>query len=77
MCLLIPNPRDIRGLIKELSHYKVNIFPAVNTLYNALLNNPDFGKIDWSMFKCADRRRHGGPEAGCRSLGESHRQTDH
>jgi long-chain acyl-CoA synthetase len=53
MCLLIPNPRDIRGLIKELSHYKVNIFPAVNTLYNALLNNPDFGKIDWSMFKCA------------------------
>ena len=27
MCLLIPNPRDIRGLIKELSHYKVNCFP--------------------------------------------------
>lgn len=53
MCLLIPNPRDIRGLIKELSHYKVNVFPAVNTLYNALLHNPDFGKIDWSMFKCA------------------------
>jgi long-chain acyl-CoA synthetase len=53
MCLLIPNPRDIRGLIKELSHYKVNLFPAVNTLYNALLNHPDFGKIDWSMLKCA------------------------
>jgi long-chain acyl-CoA synthetase len=52
-CLLIPNPRDIRGLIKELSHYKVNMFPAVNTLYNALLNNPEFGKIDWSMLKCA------------------------
>ncbi|MGC2748188.1 MAG: long-chain-fatty-acid--CoA ligase [Pseudolabrys sp.] len=52
-CLLIPNPRDIRGLIKELSHYKVNMFPAVNTLYNALLNQPDFGKIDWSMLKCA------------------------
>jgi long-chain acyl-CoA synthetase len=52
-CLLIPNPRDILGLIKELSHYKVNMFPAVNTLYNALLNNPEFGKIDWSMLKCA------------------------
>jgi long-chain acyl-CoA synthetase len=52
-CLLIVNPRDIRGLVKELSHYKVNIFPAVNTLYNALLHNPDFGKIDWSMLKCA------------------------
>ena len=52
MCLLIPNPRDIPGLVKELSHYKVNIFPAVNTLYNALLNHPNFGKIDWSMLKC-------------------------
>src|SRR5262249_41326603 len=52
-CLLIPNPRDIRGLIGELSRYKVNMFPAVNTLYNALLHNPDFGKIDWSMLKAA------------------------
>jgi long-chain acyl-CoA synthetase len=50
-CLLIPNPRDIRGLVSELSHYKVNMFPAVNTLYNALLHSPDFGKIDWSMLK--------------------------
>ena len=40
--ILIPNPRDIPGLIKELA--KVNHFPAVNTLYNALLNHPDFGK---------------------------------
>jgi long-chain acyl-CoA synthetase len=50
-CLLIPNPRDIRGLVSELSHYKVNMFPAVNTLYNALLQNSNFGKIDWSMLK--------------------------
>lgn len=53
VCLLIPNPRDIPGLIKELSHYKVNMFPAVNTLYNAMLNHPDFGKIDWGMLKSA------------------------
>jgi len=53
VCLLIPNPRDIRGLINELSHYKVNIFPAVNTLYNAMLNHPDFAKLDWSMLKAA------------------------
>jgi long-chain acyl-CoA synthetase len=52
-CILIPNPRDIPNLIKELAKYKVNHFPAVNTLYNALLNHPDFGKIDWSMLKCA------------------------
>jgi long-chain acyl-CoA synthetase len=53
MCILIPNPRDIRGLIKELSYYRVNMFPAVNTLYNALLNHPDFGKLDLSMLKAA------------------------
>ncbi len=53
MCILIPNPRDIGGLIKELSHYQVNLFPAVNTLYNALLNHPDFGKLDLSMLKSA------------------------
>jgi long-chain acyl-CoA synthetase len=52
-CILIPNPRDIPNLVKELTKYKVNHFPAVNTLYNALLNHPDFGKIDWSMLKCA------------------------
>ena len=52
-CLLIPNPRDLPALIKELAKYKVNSFPAVNTLYNALLNHPDFGKIDWSLLKCA------------------------
>ncbi len=53
LCLLIPNPRDVGGLIKALMPYKVNSFPAVNTLYNALLHHRDFGKLDWSMLKCA------------------------
>ena len=53
VCLLIPNPRDIPGFVKELQKYKVNNFPAVNTLYNALLNHPDFGKIDFSQLKIA------------------------
>ena len=53
VCLLIPNPREISRLIKELSKYKVNFFPAVNTLYNALLHHRDFGKLDWSMLKSA------------------------
>jgi long-chain acyl-CoA synthetase len=53
MCILIPNPRDIPGLIKELAKYKVNSFPAVNTLYNALLHHPDFKSLDWSGLKCA------------------------
>ena len=53
LCLLVPNPRDIGGLIKELGKYKVNAFPAVNTLFNALLHHPDFGKLDWSLLKYA------------------------
>ena len=53
LCILIPNPRDIGGLIKELARYKVNSFPAVNTLYNALLHHPDFKTLDWSELKCA------------------------
>jgi long-chain acyl-CoA synthetase len=51
--LLIPNPRDLPSLIKELRAYKVNSFPAVNTLYNALLNRSDFSQVDWSMLKCS------------------------
>lgn len=50
--LLIPNPRDFPGFIKELRKYKVNIFPAVNTLYNALLNQEDFSKVDFSGLMC-------------------------
>jgi len=48
MNLLIPNPRDIGGFIKELDKYRFNLLPAVNTLYNALLNHPDFAKLDFS-----------------------------
>ena len=49
--LLIPNPRDMPGFIKELQKYQVNSFPAVNTLYNGLLNTPGFDKLDFSKLK--------------------------
>jgi long-chain acyl-CoA synthetase len=49
--VLIPNPRDIPGFIKELNKYKFNMFPAVNTLYNGLMNNPEFAKLDFSGLK--------------------------
>jgi long-chain acyl-CoA synthetase len=52
--VLIPNPRDIPGFVKELAKYRVVVFPAVNTLYNALLNNPDFAKLDFSSYKIAN-----------------------
>jgi long-chain acyl-CoA synthetase len=51
MNILIPNPRDIPGLVKELGKHKFNMLPAVNTLYNALLNNPDFAKLNFSALK--------------------------
>jgi len=49
--LLIPNPRDMAGFIKELSKYQVSSFPAVNTLYNGLLNSPGFDRLDFSKLK--------------------------
>jgi long-chain acyl-CoA synthetase len=52
--LLIPNPRDIPGFIKELMKYQVNTFPAVNTLYNGLLHAPGFDKVDFSKLKISN-----------------------
>lgn len=46
--LLIANPRDIPAFVKELAKYKVNFFPGLNTLFNALANNEDFKKLDFS-----------------------------
>jgi long-chain acyl-CoA synthetase len=49
--ILIPNPRDIPAVLKELSQHKFHSFPAVNTLFMALANHPDFDKVDWSSLK--------------------------
>ena len=49
--LLIANPRDIAGMLKELSTTKFHSLPAVNTLFNALANHADFEKVDWSALK--------------------------
>jgi long-chain acyl-CoA synthetase len=52
--LLIPNPRDMTGFVKELMKYQVSFFPAVNTLYNGLLNTPGFDKLDFSKLKISN-----------------------
>jgi long-chain acyl-CoA synthetase len=52
--LLIPNPRDIPGLIGELAKVRATVFPAVNTLYNALANHPDFAKLDHSDLRVSN-----------------------
>jgi len=48
MNLLIPNPRDLPGLVRTLGKVQVNMFPAVNTLFNALANDADFARLDFS-----------------------------
>ena len=52
--LLIPNPRDMPGFVKELMKYQVSFFPAVNTLYNGLLHTPGFDKVDFSKLKISN-----------------------
>ena len=49
--ILIPNPRDLPAVLKELSQHTFHSFPAVNTLFNGLANHPDFGKVNWSNLK--------------------------
>ncbi|MEY3951669.1 MAG: long-chain acyl-CoA synthetase [Pseudomonadota bacterium] len=49
--LLIANPRDIPGFVKEWAKHPVTVFTGVNTLFNALLNNPEFCKLDHSKLR--------------------------
>jgi long-chain acyl-CoA synthetase len=51
--VLITNPRDIPGFVKELARHKYTMITGVNTLFNALLNHPDFAKLDFSAVKVA------------------------
>ena len=49
--VLIPNPRDLKATLKELSKHRFHSLPAVNTLFNGLANHPDFNTVDWSHLK--------------------------
>ncbi len=49
--ILIPNPRDLAAVLKELSKHTFHSFPAVNTLFNGLANHPDFNTVDWKNLK--------------------------
>lgn len=51
--LLITNPRDMQGFVKELGKYDFSVMPGVNTLFNGLLNTPGFAELDFSNFKFA------------------------
>ncbi len=49
--LLITNPRDIPGFVKELAQHPFTCLTGVNTLFNAMLHNPDFARLDFSRLK--------------------------
>ncbi|TFY98076.1 long-chain-fatty-acid--CoA ligase [Ramlibacter rhizophilus] len=49
--ILIPNARDLKATLDELSRHRFHTFPAVSTLFNGLAHHPDFGKVDWSNLK--------------------------
>jgi len=51
--ILITNPRDIPSFVKELRSHRFTMFTGVNTLFNALMNHPDFPKIDFSRMRIA------------------------
>lgn len=46
--VLITNPRDFKGFVKEIARYRFNLFTGVNTLFASLLNTPGFGNVDFS-----------------------------
>jgi long-chain acyl-CoA synthetase len=52
--VLITNPRDIGGFVKEMAKYRFNVLPGVNTLYNALCENEEFRKLDFSSLRVAN-----------------------
>ena len=51
--ILIPNPRDLPAVLKELSKHTFHTLPAVSTLFNGLANHPDFDSVNWKNLKIA------------------------
>jgi len=51
--VLITNPRDIPGFVAELNQWRFSFFSGVNTLFNGLLHDENFAKVDFSALKLA------------------------
>jgi long-chain acyl-CoA synthetase len=52
--ILIPNPRDLDNMVKTLSRHPFNVMPAVNTLFNSLVNHVDFRKLDFRALRVSN-----------------------
>jgi long-chain acyl-CoA synthetase len=53
-CILIPNPRDLDGMIEVLRKHKFSVLPAVNTMFNSLVNHPEFATLDFSNLRVSN-----------------------
>ncbi len=71
---LIPNPRDIPKFIAELKKRPFHMLPAVNTLFNALLQNPQFKTLDFSHLCVSQAGGHGGIRRHGQAMAKGHRQ---
>jgi len=71
--VLVADPRNIPAFVNVLGRYRFVSLPAVNTLFNGLVNNPDFAKIDFSKLRVAI----GGGAAVQRSVAERWQQITH
>jgi long-chain acyl-CoA synthetase len=76
--VLITNPRDMPGFVKEIAKFRFNLFTGVNTMFAALLNTPGFRDIDFSALRVVvggGRWRHGRTARRGARVGRSHRQS--
>ncbi|MBM7115568.1 AMP-binding protein [Archangium primigenium] len=64
--ILLPNPRDLAGIIQTLAGRPLHVLPAVNTFFNALLHHPELGRLDLSQLLIANT----GGEAAQRAVAE-------
>ncbi|MBE0619690.1 MAG: long-chain-fatty-acid--CoA ligase [Burkholderiales bacterium] len=69
--VLITNPRDIPGFVKELAKHKYTTITGVNTLFNGLLHHPDFEKLDFSALRISN----GGGMAVQKAVAEKWKKT--
>ena len=66
--VLITNPRDMKGFLKELKKHRFTVITGLNTLYNGMMNHPDFDAVDFSPLKVASAGGMASAKSSSRSL---------
>ena len=66
--VLITNPRDMKGFLRTLAGVPFSLITGVNTLFNGMLNHPDFAKVDTSHLKICCGRRYVATSRRCTAM---------